>query len=91
MSLPPNIAKRGLSLDEAAEYCGVSKNTMTRHGPAPIRIGERIVYDRRALDAWLDRLAGLNSMTDGTVIEDPEEQLLGAIHARKNTIRHSPR
>jgi hypothetical protein len=53
--------KRGLSLDEAAEYCGVSGNTLTRHGPTPIKIGEHKVYDRRSLDHWLDQLAGIES------------------------------
>ena len=59
MSLPLNVPKRGLSLDEAAEYCGVSRNSLTRHGPAPIKIGDRTIYDRRGLDRWLDQLAGL--------------------------------
>lgn len=87
MPLPPNISKRGLSLDEAAEYCGVSKNTMTRHGPAPVKIGERSIYDRHALDRWLDELAGLSA--SGGI--DPEDQLLEAIHARKASLRHPPR
>jgi hypothetical protein len=43
-----------LSKDEAAEYCGVSLNTLRRHGPTPTKIGDRIIYDRRVLDCWLD-------------------------------------
>jgi hypothetical protein len=86
MPLPHNIAKRGLSLEEAAEYCGVSKNTMTRHGPRPVKIGDRAVYDRRLLDDWLDRLTGLAAPNAET--QDPEEQLLGAIRARKDPLRH---
>jgi predicted DNA-binding transcriptional regulator AlpA len=88
--LPPNVPKRGLSLDEAAEYCGVSRNTMVRHGPAPVKIGDRTVYDRRGLDRWLDHLGGISS-DDATALEDPEERLLGAIHARKHSLRHPPR
>jgi hypothetical protein len=88
MSLPTNIAKRGLSLDEAAEYCGVSKNTMTRHGPSPIKIGERTIYDRCALDRWLDELAGL---APAAGVGDPENQLLEAIRARKDPVRNPPR
>ena len=81
--LPPNIPKRGLSLAEAAEYCGVSGNTLTRHGPPPIKIGDRSIYDRHTLDRWLDRLAGFGS-DEG---DDPEHTLLQAIHARKAPIR----
>ena len=82
--LPLNIPKRGLSIEEAAEYCGVSANTMSRHGPSPLRIGERVVYDRKSLDAWLDRLGGHDHKRD----DDPEATLLEAIHARKAPIRH---
>lgn len=90
MPLPQNIAKRGLSLDEAAEYCGVSRNTITRHGPPAVKIGERAIYDRRVLDRWLDGLTGLAAESD-VKVEDPEEQLLGAIRARKDPLRHPSR
>ena len=86
MPLPINIPRRCLSADEAAEYCGVSRNTLVRHGPAPTKIGERCVYDRRVLDRWLDGLAGLANLLD----DDPENALLEAIHARKTAVRHPP-
>jgi Helix-turn-helix domain len=88
MPLPNNLPKRCLSIDEAAEYCNISKNTLTRHGPAPTRIGDRAVYDRRVLDRWLDRLAGLAPVEQ--LQADPETSLLEAIHARKNSVRHAP-
>jgi hypothetical protein len=50
--LPINVPKRGLSKEEAAEYCGVSVNTLGRHGPTPTKIGDRIIYDRVRLDTW---------------------------------------
>ena len=50
MQLPINLPKLGLSKDEAAEYCGVSVNTLGRHGPTPTKIGDRTIYDRRVLD-----------------------------------------
>jgi hypothetical protein len=84
--LPANIPKRGLSLAEAAEYCGISGTTLTRHGPPPIKIGDRSVYDRRALDRWLDQLAGLSP--DASLADDPENELLQAIHARKTVLRN---
>ena len=87
MALPLNVPKRGLSLDEAAEYCGVSRNSLSRHGPAPVKIGDRTIYDRRALDRWLDQLAGLpeNSMAEAA----PEDALMEAIHARKAALRNA--
>ena len=88
MPLPLNVPKRGLTLDEAAEYCGVSGNTLTRHGPPPIKIGDRRVYDRRSLDRWLDQLAGIESRQPADDV--PEDALLEAIHARKVAVRHSP-
>ena len=81
--LPPNIPKRGLSLAEAAEYCGVSGNTLTRHGPPPIKIGDRSIYDRHTLDRWLDQLGGVVDELG----HDPENALLRAIHDRKATVR----
>jgi hypothetical protein len=89
--LPINVPKRGLSRDEAAEYCGVSVNTLGRHGPTPTKIGDRIIYDRRVLDRWLDELAGLISGSAGTLIDTPEEKLLEAIHARQVAVRRTAR
>ncbi len=88
MTLPPNLPKRGLSVDEAAEYLGVSKTTLAQHGPAPMRIGGRVIYDRRVLDHWLDGLAGL---LPATTEQTPEEALLEAIRARQAPLRHATR
>ena len=90
MPLPINLPKRGLSRDEAAEYCGVSVNTLGRYGPTPTKIGDRIIYDRRVLDRWLDELAGLIS-SGGVLIDTPEEALLEAIHARQAALRRTSR
>jgi hypothetical protein len=87
--LPINLPKRGLSKDEAAEYCGVSANTLTRHGPTPTKIGDRTIYDRRVLDRWLDELAGFISGVGAT--DAPEEKLLEAIHARQAAVRRTSR
>jgi hypothetical protein len=87
MPLRPPV-RRGLNKEEAAEYCGVSPNTLIRHGPPPSKIGDRNVYDRRVLDQWLDELAHLPSPGINP-IEDPEELLLKAIDARKTALRHA--
>jgi hypothetical protein len=89
--LPVNIPKRGLSEEEAAEYCGVAPNTLARHGPSPTKITKRKkVYDRRVLDRWLDELAGLPSQDLNGSQPTPEEKLLEAIHARKTPLRRTP-
>lgn len=91
MPLPVNVPKRGLSKEEAAEYCGVSVNTLIRHGPTATKIGDRTIYDRRVLDRWLDELAELPSQElNGALQPTPEEKLLEAIHARKTTLRRTP-
>jgi hypothetical protein len=90
--LPINVPKRGLSKDEAAEYCGVSVNTLGRHGPTPTKIGDRTIYDRRVLDRWLDELAGLmRGVGAGPPVDTPEEALLEAIHARQAAVRRTSR
>lgn len=60
----PDAWPRGLRLDAAAEYVGLSRNTFLREvgaGRAPkghqITTG-RLVWLREELDAYLDRIAG---------------------------------
>jgi hypothetical protein len=55
---------RGLSLEEAARYVGVSPETFLRHVKvSPRKIGSRRIWDRRAIDVWFDtdRSAGQDS------------------------------
>lgn len=49
---------RCLDPEQAAAYCGISANMLRQYGPQPLRIGSRMVWDLRALDTWLDGLAG---------------------------------
>jgi hypothetical protein len=90
--LPINLPKRGLSKDEAAEYCGLSPTSLGRYGPPPTKIGERIIYDRLVLDRWLDELAGfVPEKLTGAEFDTPEEKLLEAIHARQAALRRTSR
>ena len=91
MTLPSNIPKRGLNLPEASEYCGVSETTLSKYGPKPTKIGERNIYDIRVLNQWLDSIASLPIGADANRIEDPEQELLKAIHERKTKIRRAAR
>jgi predicted DNA-binding transcriptional regulator AlpA len=45
-----------LNQEEAASYCGVSVNTFRAHVKVtPVKIGNTVRYDRRALDRWAAR------------------------------------
>lgn len=49
---------RMLRTPEAADYCGSSASTfeklrLTGGGPPYLKVGRRVVYDVRDLDAWL--------------------------------------
>jgi predicted DNA-binding transcriptional regulator AlpA len=48
-----------LSPPEAAQYLGLSASTLSKRrvfggGPQYLKLGRRVVYDTRDLDAWLD-------------------------------------
>lgn len=61
-ALPANISPRGLTREQAAEYCGCETvdafSDWVRRGivPGPIRGTTR--WDRRQIDRWLDRRWG---------------------------------
>ncbi|AVX04276.1 hypothetical protein MXMO3_01751 [Maritalea myrionectae] len=47
---------RLLSTDQAAAYCGMSPNHFKKHANvSPINFGNRILYDRKSLDEWIDQ------------------------------------
>lgn len=50
----------------AASYLGIGQRTFENHWhrrtvPPPVRIGRRLLWDRRALDAYADLLSGFKS------------------------------
>lgn len=58
MSTEPDTGAR-LSTDDAETYTGLSRQTLAKlrvygGGPRYIKIGRRVIYDTRDLDAWLD-------------------------------------
>lgn len=88
--LPANIPARGLSLEQVAEYVGVTKQIYTglvKQGlfPGPLPGGS---YDRAAIDAALDRLSGLAKPSsidwEKVAREDPP-------HAGRREVRHASR
>ena len=55
---PDPITNHRLRTKPAAKYCGSTKSTfekyrLTGEGPAYIKLGRVVVYDRDDLDSWL--------------------------------------
>ncbi len=55
------IAKKSIRMRtaDAAAYCGLSKSTLDKYrltgdGPAFLKLGRSVVYDRADLEAWLN-------------------------------------
>lgn len=59
--LPRGMTPRLLSVEQAAAYCGVGRELFeTKVGVQPLKLfGNRVLYDRVALDRWLDDQSGL--------------------------------
>ncbi|MFI4985837.1 MAG: hypothetical protein ACHQF3_00175 [Alphaproteobacteria bacterium] len=58
--LPAGMTPRLLSHDQAAAYCGISPSHFDVHVDAAvghIKLGGRRLWDRLALDRWLDGLS----------------------------------
>lgn len=78
-SINDQIQPRGLRIKDAAAYCGLKPGTFRKIGPAPIKIGRCLVWDRNALDHWLDELSG-HSIAKGTPTALAEAEALRAIN-----------
>jgi hypothetical protein len=91
VSLPTNLPKRGLSKGKAAEYCGVSLNTLERHDPTPTKIGGRTIDDRRVLDRWVmdRRVLGcrLNQVAGSISLSDGEDGFFRGLTKRRYAVR----
>jgi hypothetical protein len=59
--LPPGLVPRLLTAEQAAAYCGVGReNFVARVRVPPIKVfGNRTLYDRVAIDRWLDDQSGI--------------------------------
>ncbi|MGF7172766.1 putative DNA-binding transcriptional regulator AlpA [Azospirillum doebereinerae] len=94
--LPTNISKRCLTIDEAAEYVGLSAPSFERAiqaglYPPPLPLNRagiaRNVWDLRALDHALDGLSGLSKDSAGTA-SHAKTKLTESINARKAALRN---
>ncbi|HBI19251.1 MAG TPA: DNA-binding protein [Brevundimonas sp.] len=64
---------RLLTEQEAADYLRLPAATLRKLSFGHVRLGARRRYDRKALDAHLDRLAGLDSSGEPKVNEADAE------------------
>ena len=64
---------RLLTEDQAAAYLSLPAATVRKLPFGHVRLGARHRYDRKALDAHLDRLAGLDSVQEPTVNRADDE------------------
>lgn len=69
--LPRGMTPRLLTVEQAAAYCGVGReNFEARVGVAPVKIfGTRILYDRVALDKWLDSVSGFTTSIENHEVD----------------------
>lgn len=77
-TLPPSLAPRGLSRQQAAEYIGISASKFSQlvlenRMPKPKRIDGRIIWDKVELDDAFEALPNGE--------ENPWDQALGIDHA----------
>jgi hypothetical protein len=77
--LPDGMMPRLLSRDEAAAYCGVSAGLFEQRVgiPAVRCFGTRRLWDRHALDRWLDGVSGLDQAPPAEATTSIAERLNG--------------
>lgn len=57
---------------KAAEYLSIGKTMLRERGPRPKKLGRRVLYDRRDLDRWADRL-GEQPMDESEELAEAQE------------------
>lgn len=90
--LAAEITPRLLSLSAMAAYCGMSPAHFDRtiaKSVLPLRFGHKRLWDRRAVDRWLDAQSGIADTKESA--PSSEDLLLKAIDARKDKVRHPSR
>lgn len=69
---------------QAAEYLSIGKTLLRMHGPKPKKLGRRVLYDRRDLDRWADRLGEqpLDEREEAEEAREVERRFLERFNAR---------
>jgi hypothetical protein len=77
------MTPRLLSREQAAAYCGVSRNHFNEHIATCIKctpISGRKLWDIKLLNEYIDRLSGIAANTESEMSDD--DWLAGLRHAR---------
>ena len=69
---PIAIEPRLLKLDEAARYLRITQTQLRQLGVGRVHLGARVLYDRHAIDAYLDGLNSLGPQSPALDADDPE-------------------
>lgn len=79
---------RLMSIEQAAAYIGLSPTTLRERGPEPKRVGSRVLYDRKDLDRWADRLGDqpLDAADEEKERQMVEREFLEARKKRRDTV-----
>ena len=81
--LPPGMTPRLLSREQAAAYCGVSRNYFNEHIATCVRCtpvgGRRKLWDITLLNEHIDRLSGITPNRESEMSDD--DWLAGLRHA----------
>lgn len=88
--LPPGLVPRGLTLDQAAAYCGLDPEGFRgwqRRGLVPGPMPGTHRYDRRALDRALDRLSGLDDNREAGAPDAEPGSFAGAADVGAHALR----
>lgn len=79
---------RLMSVEQAAAYIGLGVTTLREHGPEPKRFGKRVLYDRKDLDRWADRLGDqpLDATDEQKEREEAERKFFERRKQRRDTV-----
>ena len=66
---------RLMTEDEAAAYLAIPKAALRRLTVGRVNVGGRWRWDRNAIDAWLDQVAGLGAPTAPATGSTPDDIL----------------
>ena len=69
------MTSRLLTLDEVAAYLAIPKAAVKRVPVAPVNVGGRLRWDRKAVDRYLDEEAGLTAPLPPSTGTSPDDVL----------------
>lgn len=89
---PDPLTPRLLKPEQAAAYCGgIPIAAFKRLRLGEIHLGTRVLYDRHALDAHLDQLAGLAPQSPPAIPRADNDDPEAAFDRSAPDLAHAPR